>query len=149
MCVTEEVKEADKEGEKTLNKVEEVLSEEGSIDWIRKNFQPSDLCSEIKTMKAFEDDDYEMITLNENDMEDRMEKNIKAMVREINKRKKVIELLGQGKKYYDSLYEEAEIVAIAYRHFGQRVKIVALKLAEQREGTGLVPSLTQAGGHED
>ena len=32
----------------------------------------------------------------------------------------VIELLVQGKKYYDSLYGEAEIVATAYTNFGNR-----------------------------
>ena len=72
------------------------------------------------------------------------------MEREITKRRQVIELLGQGKKYYDryswtsgrnieyaffsleqytqlnifSLYGEAEIVATAYSNFGQRVKKV-------------------------
>ena len=54
------------------------------------------------------------------------------MEREITKRRQVIELLGQGKKYYDSLYGEAEIVATAYSNFGQRVKKVAVKLSERR-----------------
>merc|ERR1719341_867966 len=61
----------------------------------------------------------------------RMEQYIKAMEREITKRRQVIELLGQGKKYYDSLYGEAEIVATAYSNFGQRVKKVAVKLKER------------------
>ena len=43
-------------------------------------------------------------------------------------------MLGQGKKYYDGLYKEAEIVATAYSNFGRRIKNVAVKLAEQREG---------------
>ena len=44
-------------------------------------------------------------------------------------------MLGQGKKYYlDSLCEEVEIVATAYSNFGRRIKNVAVKLAEQREG---------------
>ena len=37
----------------------------------------------------------------------------------------VIELLGQGKKYYDSVYGEAEIVATAYHNFGNRVNKVS------------------------
>ena len=40
-------------------------------------------------------------------------------------------MLGQGKKYYDSLFGEAEIVATAYSNFGNRVKKVETKLAEK------------------
>ena len=83
-------------------------------------------------MKAFEEDaDYKLKTLKGND---RTEQYIKDMEREISKRKKVIELLGQGKKFYDDLYKEVKIVATAYSNFGHRVKNVAVKLAEQRQG---------------
>jgi len=127
---------------------------------IVENFQPTQLCTQIKIMKALEDDaDYKLKTLKENDLDNkdieeiklrlkdkhcgdefvhefedgtkRMEQYIKAMEREITKRRQVIELLGQGKKYYDSLYGEAEIVATAYSNFGQRVKKVAVKLKER------------------
>ena len=89
----------------------------------------------------------------------RMEQYIKAMEREITKRRQVrhikeilmvaklslqvIELLGQGKKYYDSLFGEAEIVATAYTNFGNRVKKVETKLAEK------MPELIAKGGLED
>ena len=53
------------------------------------------------------------------------------MEREITKRRQVIELLGQGKKYYDSLLGEAEIVATAYSNFGNRVKKLKVKLNEK------------------
>ena len=43
----------------------------------------------------------------------------------------VIELLGQGKKYYDSVFGEAEIVATAYHNFGNRVNKVKVKLGEK------------------
>lgn len=91
-------------------------------------------------MKALEDDtDYKLKTLQEseiniidieplrerlkdrqhgndfiNDFEDgrkRMEQYIKALDREIGKRRQVVELLQQGKKYYESLLGEADIVA--------------------------------------
>ena len=63
-----------------LSEIEEVVSEEDSIDWSRGNFKPNDLCSQIKIMKAFEDDtNYKLKTLTENDMKDTMEKYIKAM----------------------------------------------------------------------
>ena len=58
----------------------------------------------------------------------------KDMEREISERKKVIELLSQGKKLHDDLYKEAEMMAISYSNFGHKVKNVAAKLAEQREG---------------
>ena len=138
-------------------------------------------------MKALEDDaDYKLKTLKENDLDNqdieemklklkdkhcgdefvhefedgtkRMEQYIKAMEREITKRRQVlcpppsfkiqniaifllqvIELLGQGKKYYDSLFGEAEIVATAYSNFGNRVKKVELKLADK------MPELAAAG----
>jgi len=127
---------------------------------IVENFQPQLLCTQIKIMKALEDDaDYKLKTLKENDLDNqdieemklklkdkhcgdefvhefedgtkRMEQYIKAMEREITKRRQVIELLGQGKKYYDSLFGEAEIVATAYSNFGNRVKKVEGKLAEK------------------
>ena len=40
-----------------------------------------------------------------------MEGYIRALEKEIAKRRQVVELLTQGKKYYDSLQGEAEIVA--------------------------------------
>ena len=133
---------------KDFSEVEEVMSED-SIYWIRENFQPKELCSQIKIMKAFEEDtNHKLKTLEENDTEDTMEEYIKAEEREISKRRKVIELLGQGKKYYDSLYHEADIVATAYSNFSKRVKNVAVKLAEQQEGLGLVSSPAQAGDIE-
>ena len=61
----------------------------------------------------------------------------KDMEREISKRKKVIKLLSQCKRLYDNLYNEAEMMAIAYSNFGHRVKNVAAKLAEQRGGAEL------------
>ena len=144
-------------------------------------------------MKALEDDaDYKLKTLKENDLENqdiedmklklkdkhcgdefvhefedgtkRMEQYIKAMEREITKRRQVtgyiamkqqdrksptifylqvIELLGQGKKYYDSLFGEAEIVATAYTNFGNRVKKVETKLAEK------MPEFVAKGGVEE
>jgi len=139
---------------------------------IVENFQPQQLCTQIKIMKALEDDaDYKLKTLKENDLENqdiedmklklkdkhcgdefvhefedgtkRMEQYIKAMEREITKRRQVIELLGQGKKYYDSLFGEAEIVATAYTNFGNRVKKVETKLAEK------MPEFVAKGGIED
>ena len=78
----------------------------------------------------------------------RMEQYIKAMKREITKRRQVdisyslvviftllyfqvIQLLGQGKKYYDILFGEADIVANDYSIFVNRVKKVEMKLAEK------------------
>lgn len=127
---------------------------------IIENFQANELCKQVKIMKALEDDaDYKLRTLKENDLENkdiedikaklkdkscgdeyvsqfedgtrRMEAYIKAMDREVTKRKHVIELLSQGKKYYDSLYGEAEIVATAYTNFGNRVSKVHAKLSLQ------------------
>ena len=40
-----------------------------------------------------------------------MEAYIRALEKEIAKRRQVVELLTQGKKYYDSLQGEADIVA--------------------------------------
>ena len=40
-------------------------------------------------------------------------------------------------------------MATAYSNFGKKIKNVAVKLAERREGASLVPSLTQSGGPED
>jgi len=134
---------------------------------IVENFQPQQLCTQIKIMKALEDDtDYKLKTLKENDLDGqdieemklklkdkhcgdefvnefedgtkKMEHYIKAMEREITKRRQVIELLGQGKKYYDSLLGEAEIVATAYSNFGNRVKKLKVKLNEK------LPELTSS-----
>ena len=58
----------------------------------------------------------------------------KNMEMEVSERKKVINLLGQGMKFHDNMYKEAVIVATAYSNFGHKVKNVAVKLAEQREG---------------
>ena len=140
-----EVKEAFKEEVETLSE-----TGEDNIDFIRKTFQPNELCSKVRVMKALEEDaDYKLKALKESDIKDTMEEYIKAMGREISERRKVIELLGQGQEYYDSFYEEADIVATAYSNFGKKIKNVAVKLAEQREGASLVPSLTQSGGPED
>ena len=51
----------------------------------------------------------------------------------------MIELLGQGKKYYESVFGEAEIVATAYSNFGNRVNKVKHKLTEK------IPELTRGG----
>lgn len=56
----------------------------------------------------------------------------------------MIDLLSQGKKYYDSLYGEAEIVATAYSNFGNRVKKVESKLTDKMPNIGKV-----AGSGED
>ena len=48
----------------------------------------------------------------------------------------MIELLGQGKKYYDSVFGEAEIVATAYSNFGNRVTKVKTKLVEKMPELG-------------
>ena len=106
-------------------------------------FQPTQLCTQIKIMKALEDDtDYKLKTVKEaeinlidfedeaslrqnlkdrqhgndyiNDVEEsrkRLEQYIKAIDREITKRRQVIDMLTHGGKYYDSLRGEAHIVA--------------------------------------
>ena len=51
----------------------------------------------------------------------------------------MIELLGQGKKYYESVFGEAEIVATAYCNFGNRVTKVKHKLTEK------IPELARGG----
>ena len=51
----------------------------------------------------------------------------------------MIELLGQGKKYYESVFGEAEIVATAYSNFGNRVNKVKHKLTEK------IPELARGG----
>ena len=81
-----------------------------------------------------------------------MEQYIKALEREIAKRKQVIELLSQvrgfylmlsrdreaicfvlqGGKYYESLLGEANIVANAYSNFGKRVTNLKRKLEDKR-----------------
>ena len=110
---------------------------------IVNSFQPNQLCTQIKIMKALEDDtEYKLKTLTEadvnlmegfdenlirqkltdrehsndyiNDVEEsrkKLEQYIKAVDREITKRRQVKDLLEQAKKYYDSLYDEANIVA--------------------------------------
>ena len=47
----------------------------------------------------------------------RLEQYIKAVDREINKRRQVIELLTHGSKYYESLLGEANIVASVSLYF--------------------------------
>ena len=105
------------------------------------SFQPHQLCTQIKIMKALEDDSaYKLKTLKEADIDlvdfdeakiranlkDRehgkdyikeveesrkcLEDYIKAVDREITKRRQVKDLLEQAKKYYTTLYDEAEIV---------------------------------------
>ena len=48
----------------------------------------------------------------------------------------MIEQLGQGKKYYESVFGEAEIVATAYSNFGNRVNKVKQKLSEKMPELG-------------
>ena len=146
---------SDKEEVSVIEVVKEETKEtkeeaEESIDFIRRTFQPGELCSKVKVMIALEEDaDCRLEALKESDTKDTKDEYIKAMEREISERRKIIKLLGQGQKYYDSFYEEAEIVASAYSNFGKRIKSVAVGLAEQRGGASLVPSLTQSGGPED
>ena len=109
---------------------------------IVETFQPHQICTQIKIMKALEDDsEYKLKTLKEADinlvdfdeakirqnLKDRehgkdyikeveesrkcLEDYIKAVDREITKRRQVKDLLEQARKYYNSLYDEAEIVA--------------------------------------
>ena len=104
------------------------------------NFQPNQLCTQVKIMKALEDDtDYKLRTLKENEIDlidtesvrqtlkdrshgheffgdfeegrKKMEGYIKAVERELSKRRQVLDLLVQGTKYYESLEGEANIVA--------------------------------------
>ena len=58
----------------------------------------------------------------------------------------MIELLGQGKKYYDSVFGEAEIVATAYSNFGNRVTKVKSKLVEKLPelGSSTAPVLSES-----
>ena len=105
-----EFKETVTESQDWSDQVEDEDSEDSKEAFVEE------LISQIKIMKALEEDA-------DKDME-----------REISERKKVIEMLGHGKKFYDDLYKEVEIVATAYSIFGHRVKNVAVKLAEQREG---------------
>jgi len=128
------------------------------INDIVDSFQPNQLCTQIKIMKALEDDtEYKLKTLSESDVnlidfdenslrqkltdrqhgndfigevEDsrkKLEQYIKAVDREITKRRQVKDLLEQARKYYDSLHEEANIVANAYTSFGKKVKTVNKK----------------------
>ena len=125
------------------------------------NFQPNQLCTQLKIIKALEDDtDYKLKTLKDNELDlidtealrqtlkdrqhgndyigdfdegrKRMELYIKALEKEINKRRQVVELLSQGTKYYASLLGEADIVATAYSNFGKRIKNLKKKLTEER-----------------
>ena len=111
------------------------------INDIVNSFQPNQLCTQIKIMKALEDDtEYKLKTLSESEVnvidfneesirqsltdrqlgndyihdvdegKKKLELYIKAVDREITKRRQVKDLLEQAKKYYDSLYEEASIV---------------------------------------
>lgn len=108
-------------------------------------FQPAQLCTQLKIMKALEDDtEYKMKTLRESDLDvhdldavrqklkDRQHGNdfidevedgqkktelyIKALEREITKRRQVVELLTHGNMYYKSLLDEATIVATVRSH---------------------------------
>lgn len=132
-----------------------------NIDDIVDSFQPHQLCTQIKIMKALEDDtEYKLKSVTENgdnidlvdfddekirqnlkdrqhgndyisqveDSRKKLEAYIKAVDREITKRRQVKDLLDQAKKYYDSLYDEANIVANAYTSFGKKVKNVQKKL---------------------
>jgi len=130
---------------------------------ILDTFQPTQLCTQIKIMKALEDDtDYKLKTVKEaeinlidfedenslrqnlkdrqhgndyiNDVEEskkRLEQYIKAIDREVTKRRQVIDMLTHGGKYYDSLRGEAHIVAQAYTNFGKRVNNLNKKLKER------------------
>jgi len=130
---------------------------------ILDTFQPTQLCTQIKIMKALEDDtDYKLKTVKEaeinlvdfddeaslrqnlkdrqhgndyiNEVEEsrkRLEQYIKAIDREITKRRQVIDMLTHGGKYYDSLRGEAHIVAQAYSNFGKRVNNLNKKLEER------------------
>ena len=93
------------------SQIEEELKE--SKDWTMENGEQKELIAQIKIVKALDEDPN------------------KDMEREISERKKLIKLLSQGKKVYDDMYNMAEIVAIAYRNLGNKVKNVAVKLAEQ------------------
>ena len=133
-----------------------------NIDDIVDSFQPHQLCTQIKIMKALEDDtEYKLKSVTENadgnidlvdfddekirsnlkdrqhgndyisqveDSRKKLEAYIKAVDREITKRRQVKDLLDQAKKYYDSLYDEANIVTNAYTSFGKKVKNVQKKL---------------------
>ena len=122
------------------------------------SFQPTQLCTQIKIMKALEDDtDYKLKTVKEseinlmevdeaslrqnlkdrqhgndyiNDVEEgrkRLEQYIKAIDREITKRRQVIEMLSHGGKYYDSLRGEAHIVAqVGHKSSKKNVLILIL-----------------------
>ena len=112
--------EEEKSGEESSD-----VEEEKSKDWADQVEEEEieevmeELIPQIRTVKALDEDAN------------------KDMEREISERKKVIKLLSQGKKVYDYLYKVAEIKATAYSNFGHKVKNVAAKLAEQREGAGL------------
>jgi len=139
-------------------------NKQGNEQDILDSFQPTQLCTQIKIMKALEDDtDYGLKTVKEseinlmdledldglrekglkdrqhgndyiNDVEDgrkRLEQYIKAIDREITKRRQVIDMLTHGGKYYDSLRGEAHIVAQAYTNFGKRVTNLNKKLQDR------------------
>ena len=114
-----EEEEKSKEEERSRDWADQVEEEERSRD-VEEVME--ELIAQIRIVKALDEDA-------NNDME-----------REISERKKVIKLLSQGKKVHDDLYKEAKMMAIAYSNFGHRVKNVAAKLAEQREGAGLASS---------
>ena len=143
---------------------------EKAAEEIVENFQPGQLCTQLKIMKALEDDtDYRSKTLRESELDlgdmeklrqnlkdrqhgndfisdfeegrKRMEQYIKALEREVGKRRQVVELLQHGTKYYDSLLGEATIVATAYTNFGKRVRVLKNKLKEER-----LPQLEGGGG---
>ena len=134
----EEEKEKSKEEERSRDWADQVEEEERSSVIEALSFKLEELCSQIKLVKAMEEDENSKPkALKENDMD----KYIKATKREISKRRKLIDLLGQGRKYYDVLYQEAKIIETAYRNFGQKIKNVSVKLAEQK-GLASKPSLS-------
>lgn len=149
--------------EKFIKELKAILEagKKTDINDIVDSFQPHQICTQIKIMKALEDDsEYKLKTLREADinlvdfdeakiranLKDRehgkdyikdvdesrkcLEDYIKAVDREITKRRQVKDLLEQAKKYYSSLYDEAEVVTNAYSSFEKKVKNVQNKLEE-------------------
>ncbi|XP_040572033.1 uncharacterized protein [Lepeophtheirus salmonis] len=151
--------------ESFLDDIKAIILEDKETEEI-DNFQPTQLCTQIKIMKALEDDtDYKLKTLKDSEinimdidslrqtLKDRQDGNdfisdfekstnkmqdyIKAIDKELGKRRKVIELLSNGGKYYESLLGEANIVANAYTNFEKRLLNLKRKLGEK------IPDLEQ------
>lgn len=149
--------------EKFISDLSAIIKQNRAEQDLIDNFQPQQLCTQIKIMRALEDDtDYKLKTIKESDfnivemdeaalrqnLKDRqigsdfihdvdegklrLEQYIKAVDREITKRRQVIELLTHGAKYYESLLGEANIVANAYNNFGKRVKTIQSKLVSDK-----------------